>query len=373
VLVLDEIVLADGQAKGTVNIIIRGSDGLPMDGVPVQLVSNESRSVITTTQNISNEVGLVVFMVSNDLPGEVEYSVLAGSVDINKKATIDFKPVPPVNNGSSLVGAAEFTATWAPIEGASTYYLDLSTTQDFTTFVPGFENRDVGNITELIIDGLMPGITYYFRVRAATSTTVSDDSNVVEVTTYVIDTEKSIVEATLLRVLANGEQESMISIKLVTEDGIVLPDVRVRLQSNHADFLIIPSEEITNDEGIATFITKSSTAGEAIFKAIAGGLELDTELNITFLFADGLVKLGHNFPNPFGFSTKIPITIPERMNVKLHIYNSSGLLVDVLADQEYVAGYYEIDFRPRGLASGVYLCRMITSDGVQVEKMMYIK
>jgi hypothetical protein len=216
-------------------------------------------------------------------------------------------------------------------------------------------------------------VTYYFRVRAATNTNTSEDSDIVQVTTFVIDTKKSTVEASLQRVLANGEQESTITIKLVTEAGQVLPDVRVRLQTNNADFIVIPSEEVTNAEGIATFLTKSSTAGEAIYRVNAGGVELESEINIVFLFADGLVKLGHNFPNPFGNTTKIPITIPERMNVKLHVFNSSGLLVDVLADQEFAAGYYEIDFRPRGLASGVYLCRMITSEGIQVEKMLYIK
>jgi phosphodiesterase/alkaline phosphatase D-like protein len=373
VLVIDEVVLADGTTSGAIQIIIRGSDGLPMDGVPVQLISNETRSVATATLNPSNEVGLVIFNVTNEIPGEIEYTVLAGNIEINSKAKIDFKPVPPVNTGSSLVGAVEFTASWGLIEGATTYFLDLSTVQDFSTFVPGFENRDVGNTTELIINGLLPGVTYYFRVRAATNTITSEDSEIVQVTTVVIDTEKSTVEATLQRVLANGEQESTITIKLVTEAGQVLPDVRVRLQTNNADFIVIPSEEATNADGIATFLTKSSTAGEAIYRVNAGGVELESELNILFLFADGLVKIGHNFPNPFGNTTKIPITIPERMNVKLHVFNSSGLLVDVLADQEFAAGYYEIDFRPRGLASGVYLCRMITSEGIQVEKMLYIK
>lgn len=373
VMVIDDVVLADGTTKGVIQVIIRGSDGLPMDGVPVQLISNESRSVVTATLNPSNEVGLVIFNVTNEIPGEIAYTILAGNVVINSKAKVDFRPVPPLNNGSSFIGAVEFTAAWEPIEGATTYYFDLSTNQDFSTYVSGFENRDVGNITELIIDGLEPGRTYYFRVRAATNTSTSDDSNVVQVTTFVIDTKNSTVEATLQRLLANGEQESTISIKLISESGQALPDVRVRITTNNSEFIVIPSEEVTNEDGIATFITKSSLAGEAVYMVNAGGVELETELNILYLFADGIVKLGHNFPNPFGIITKIPITIPERMNVKLHIFNSSGLLVDVLTDQEYAAGYYEIDFRPRGLASGVYLCRMVTSDGVLVEKMLYIK
>lgn len=371
--VVDAIVLADGEQVGVVNIIIKGEDGLVMDGVPVQLISDETNSIVTPVINPSNQSGLVTLHISNTHSGAVVYTVMAGSIEISTKVTIDFKPIPPLAQGSSVIGAIEFTATWEEINGAVSYLLDVSTTADFSTFVEGYQNLNVGNATEWFVSGLAPGVTYYYRVRAATDTSVSDDSNVSEVTTYMIDVVNSEAVASLQRVLANGEQMSLLTIKLVSEDGDPLPDVRVIIEPSSPDFIVIPDEEITNEDGEATFNTVSSTAGEATYKVFAGGLELDTKINIIFLFSDGVVRLGHNFPNPFGFSTKIPVTIPERMNVRLHIYNSSGALVDVLANQEFAAGYYEVEFTPRGLASGVYLCRMITSDGVQIEKMMYVK
>jgi hypothetical protein len=85
------------------------------------------------------------------------------------------------------------------------------------------------------------------------------------------------------------------------------------------------------------------------------------------------MKLGYNFPNPFGSITRIPITIPERMNVTIDVYNSFGQRVAELESKEFLAGYYEIPFSPRGLSSGVYIARMIADGKVLTQKMMFVK
>ena len=46
----------------------------------------------------------------------------------------------------------------------------------FTTFVPGYNNRDVGNVTTLVIPGLSAGTTYYYRVRASNGCGASGNS-----------------------------------------------------------------------------------------------------------------------------------------------------------------------------------------------------
>ena len=147
----------------------------------------------------------------------------------------------------------------------------------------------------------------------------------------------------------------------------------VTLVPANPDHIVTIISDITDDQGTATFEIRSSTAGEGTFQVFAGGLELDTKVNIIFLFADGEIKLGNNYPNPFSNATKIPVTIPERMNVELFVYNTNGLIVDKLEDREFVAGYYEIEFSPRGLSSGVYFVRMIADGKVLIEKMMLIK
>jgi len=61
---------------------------------------------------------------------------------------------------------SSFMATWESVSGATGYRLDVSTSPSFNSFVSGYENLDVGNITSRIVSGLSLGTTYYYRVRA---------------------------------------------------------------------------------------------------------------------------------------------------------------------------------------------------------------
>ena len=44
--------------------------------------------------------------------------------------------------------ASSFTANWTSVGGATGYRLDVSTSSTFVTYVPGYQNLDVGNIDE---------------------------------------------------------------------------------------------------------------------------------------------------------------------------------------------------------------------------------
>ncbi len=371
--VVQRNVLGDGVAVGTVEIIIKGEDGQAMEGVPVTLNTTDENAQIITLRGISDIAGNASFQVRSDHAGRVEFSVMAGRVNINTRAVFDFIPVPPIANFPILLGAVEFTASWELVNGATLYRLDVSRDENFSQMVSGYNNLNVGNINEFKVTGLSPGTTYYYRVRAGTSTSVSTNSNTASVTTYQIDLENSTARPSASRILANGQQQADVSIKLISDDGDPLSDVLIILEPSDPDYVVTIVREITDSEGVAEFKVSSSKAGEATFKVIAGGLELDQKINILFLFADGEIKLGNNFPNPFSEWTKLPVTVPERMNISLQIFNSNGLMVFDVADKEYEAGYYEIEFRPRGLASGVYFVRMIANGKVFNDKMMLIK
>ncbi|HEX4708440.1 MAG TPA: NF038122 family metalloprotease, partial [Candidatus Udaeobacter sp.] len=61
---------------------------------------------------------------------------------------------------------SSFMATWQTIAGANGYLLDVSTSSSFSTYVEGYHDLDVGNVTGRVVTGLGPGTTYYYRVRA---------------------------------------------------------------------------------------------------------------------------------------------------------------------------------------------------------------
>ena len=74
-----------------------------------------------------------------------------------------------------------FTARWQELAGADTYLLDLSTSSDFSSFVPGYHDLDVGATTGFDIYGLKEETTYYLRVRAVVNGEITDYSPTVTV------------------------------------------------------------------------------------------------------------------------------------------------------------------------------------------------
>ena len=80
-------------------------------------------------------------------------------------------------------------------------------------------------------------------------------------------------------------------------------------------------------------------------------------------------KLEQNYPNPFNPSTKIEFTIPQSGRYNLSVYNVLGQLVSLISDDEYVSGYYKVNFDATRLASGMYIYRL-SGNNVNISKKM---
>ena len=85
-------------------------------------------------------------------------------------------PNAPVVVSASAISTSGFTANWAASSGATKYFLDVATDNGFTSFVTGYQNKDVGNVTSSAVTSLNAGTTYYYRVRANNSAGTSADS-----------------------------------------------------------------------------------------------------------------------------------------------------------------------------------------------------
>ena len=87
-------------------------------------------------------------------------------------------------------------------------------------------------------------------------------------------------------------------------------------------------------------------------------------------------KLEQNYPNPFNPSTTIRFAVKERSKVELVIFNLLGESIATLVNEELDAGWYEAHFSAPatgGLASGVYVYRIIANQFVQSHKMLLLK
>jgi phosphodiesterase/alkaline phosphatase D-like protein len=81
------------------------------------------------------------------------------------------------------VTSSSFTANWTGVSGATGYRLDVSTNSSFSTYVSGYQNLNVGNVTSYNVTGLGANTFYYYRVRAYNGTSTSANSNVIRVKT----------------------------------------------------------------------------------------------------------------------------------------------------------------------------------------------
>ncbi len=91
---------------------------------------------------------------------------------INVNSTLA-APTPLPGSGATCT---QITANWNAVAGANYYELDVATDNGFTTFVPGYNALNVGNVVTRNITGLTSGVTYYYRVRVFNGTCISSNS-----------------------------------------------------------------------------------------------------------------------------------------------------------------------------------------------------
>ena len=107
----------------------------------------------------------------------------SGNSNVITITTLPNPPAAPNATAASNISQTTFDANWGASADADSYYLDVATDNGFTSFVSGYDNLDVGNVTTYSVSGLNPDTDYYYRVRAYNTGGSSANSNVISVTT----------------------------------------------------------------------------------------------------------------------------------------------------------------------------------------------
>ena len=102
----------------------------------------------------------------------------SGTISVS---TTGGSPSAPVATGATFVASSSFQANWNASSGATGYYMDVSTSSSFSSYV--FNNYDVGNYTGIAVTPLSAGTTYYYRIRAYNASGTSGNSSTITVTT----------------------------------------------------------------------------------------------------------------------------------------------------------------------------------------------
>lgn len=90
------------------------------------------------------------------------------------------------------------------------------------------------------------------------------------------------------------------------------------------------------------------------------------------------VVLLQNRPNPFNPVTEIRFGLPSPMQVSLRVYSVEGRLVRTLAEGRFAAGHHAVLWTGRDahgveVSSGIYFCRLETTERVLSRKMLLLK
>jgi hypothetical protein len=91
------------------------------------------------------------------------------------------------------------------------------------------------------------------------------------------------------------------------------------------------------------------------------------------LVPPGTFFLQQNFPNPFNSGTVIRYDVAEKSRVTLKVYNLLGQEIQSLVDETQPPASYQVRFEAQGLASGVYFCRMVAGERIQVRKLVVLR
>jgi len=100
-----------------------------------------------------------------------------------KRPLYELTGITPTAAAAANIASIAFDAGWSVSAGDLGYRLDVATDAAFTTFVDGYNNKDVGNVTVFRVTGLSAATTYYYRMRAYNIHGTSENSNTVTLQT----------------------------------------------------------------------------------------------------------------------------------------------------------------------------------------------
>lgn len=84
-------------------------------------------------------------------------------------------------------------------------------------------------------------------------------------------------------------------------------------------------------------------------------------------------RLFQNYPNPFNPITTIRFEIPKAQRISLKIYDILGREVKTLFNGNAPAGIMAVDFKADGLASGIYIYKIVADGFTASKKLMLMK
>ena len=177
--VITNVSPAQGTIFGGTEVVIEGLwlgngtdiTNVALCGVEATVVSQNVHQVTVLSGAINSAIAIT---------GAVEVVSSYGTAVLTNAFVYNPVPEAPVAISAVDITPNCFTARWLPAADTTGYYVDVSDSTNFTDFVGVYSNWNAGNATAGLVTGLVDGVTYWYRVRAANAFGSSIDSNMIE-------------------------------------------------------------------------------------------------------------------------------------------------------------------------------------------------
>ncbi len=149
------------------------NSGLPFPGTANKTSFTDSTTPNANSWNGSNSGMPITNITENTINNTISFTA----------PVVPNPPMAPSANQATSTIQTSYSANWNAAATATGYRLDVATNIGFTTFVPGYNDKDIGNILTFKVTGLNARTQYYFRLRAYNGGGISGNSNTIHVAT----------------------------------------------------------------------------------------------------------------------------------------------------------------------------------------------
>ncbi len=355
-----------------------GGNSISDFDVTLESVTGLGDSWVEYAYDLSSYVGQVCLAIHWTYDN---YALLVDDVKVGQDAPL--APDPPVATAATTDGTLTFFANWNASTGATGYYLDVATDAGFTTFLPGYNDLDVGNVITYSVTALS-AVDHYYRLRAYNAGGTSADSNIISVLDSALPVELSSFTAQFvndnLSILWTTQSESgNMGWNIYRGESVYALENDETTQINAAliegagnsteptDYSFQDQYPVVENNTYWYWLESVSYSNNA---EIYGPISLTIPEGAIIPELPEITLLKGNYPNPFNPITKIALSIKEGETGTLTIYNTKGQEVECVTYEE---GKHIYEWDAADYCSGLYFFKLSTSSYNETKKMILLK
>ncbi|TVR19327.1 MAG: T9SS C-terminal target domain-containing protein [Balneolaceae bacterium] len=370
---------ADGSSFSEVSVSVKDSDGYRFSGVVVELVIDGGTPNVEVINNITDGEGTARFRLRNERAETVNISATADNegviIALEDNPALTFKPPAPVILAATNVNTRSFEANWELVPNADSYLLDVAKDSNFDSFVSGFRDFEVGNVTSYLVENLNPGKVYYYRVKAKSGEITGNFADSAEVslfpdvplarnpgdiaaTSFTASWERAEgAESYLLQVSADENFESVVNQQEATDDTNIIEKRITGLNPGSTYYYRVKSLTERRESAFSGSISATtlgidrerSKISSAQLRVLANG-EQENEITVVIKTPDGSAISGELISlTPLSGNSEVSIienSTDEQGTAKFSVSNSVAETVEyeVLVSDVFMLGTISVEF-----------------------------